>query len=284
MKVVQELTTNSSASVAVHSAYLSHAKHDLNGSEMAVQTALVARSSRSKISVGTNFSSADEELDAVVSAKFFGDVVSAGMKIGSAIGNAAIVVGNHVVEVAETTYESLPDDIQDAASSIGNVAVGAMNAAVDVGEMVAATSVHLAGTALDHATRSLEEGAKLSSKVGKFIADKAAALGGEIQKLGPLAAGLASAAWEQIKKFVSCLSDSLSLCSVLIGDQCDCEGGSHVEVSTDKFSVRCVFEKTADFSKGFGVRAVPKNDMNGKTSEGIGLKGTIDTHSWWHQP
>ena len=219
MKTAQELSTNSSqAAIAVHS--------------MAVQTALVARSSRSKMSVGenTDFTSADEELDAVVSAKFLGDVVevassagstlaSAGMAIGSAIGNAAVVVGNHVVKTAETMFESLPGPIQDAANSIGNVALGAINAAVDAGEMVAATTVNLAGTALDHATRSLEEGAKLSSKVGKFIADKAAALGGEIAKLGPLAAGLASAAWDQIKKFVNCLREQFSLCSVLIGDR-----------------------------------------------------------------
>ncbi|CAE7228999.1 unnamed protein product [Symbiodinium sp. CCMP2592] len=137
--------------------------------------------------------------------------------------------------------------------------------------MVADATIDLAGTALDHAQRSLQEGARLSSAVGNFIADKAAALGGEIVKLGPLAAGLASAAWNEIKKFVNCLGDMLSLCTVLIGDQCDCEGGSYVDVSLDKFSVRCIFKAAADFSKGFGVRAVPKKDLGqpGEMMEGL---------------
>ena len=36
--------------------------------------------------------------------------------------------------------------------------------------------------------------------------------GGEIAKLGPLAAGLAKAAWDEIKKFINCLAQSFTLC------------------------------------------------------------------------
>ena len=39
-------------------------------------------------------------------------------------------------------------------------------------------------------------------------------------------------------RFVSCLTEGLSLCTVLIGDQCDCEGGSSVDIGLDSFSVR----------------------------------------------
>ena len=107
----------------------------------------------------------------------------------------------------------------------------------------------------------------------------------------------------------------LSLCTVLIGDQCDCEGGSYVDVSPDKFSVRwelhnlaepdrhdrhrpqlavtlsydsdrqlrrslqesrfppasrCIFKAAADFSKAFGVRAVPTKNLGtaGEMMEG----------------
>ena len=261
MKVMQELSTNSSeAAVTVHSVHLSRSENQLNGSKMmSVQNALVARASHSRTSVGENLnadlSSVDEELDAVVSAKFFGAIAdgfsaaantlaSAGMSIGSAIGNAATVVGRHVVKAAETKFASLPGSIKNVANSIGNVAVGAVHAARDVGEMVADTTINLAGTVLHHAQRFAEAGARL-------------------------AAGFASAVWNEMEKFINCLKQQLSLCSVLIGDQCDCHAGSHVELSPGSFSVRCVFQAAADFSKGFGVRAVPKNGMGGKTIGGI---------------
>ena len=191
MKVTQEMNTSSSEAITAHSSQLS--------SSETLQGALVVRSSRSKRSgrENANLSSVDEELDAVVSAKFFGAVAdgfssmgntlaSAGMSVGSAIGNAAMVVGNTVVKAAETSFDRLPGPIQDAANAIGNEALGVINTAIDVGEMVADATIDLAGTALEHAQRSVQEGARLSSAVGNFIADKAAALGGEIVKLGPL--------------------------------------------------------------------------------------------------
>ena len=157
MKVMQELITNSSeAAIAEHSVHLSRSENDLKGSEMAVQNALVARSSRSKMLVGekTNFSSVDEELDAVVSAKFFGAIADGLETVGSVIGNAAVAVGNTVVTAAETTLQSLPPAIKTAANTIGQTAVGVVNTAVSVGEMVVDTTVDLAGTALEHAQQS----------------------------------------------------------------------------------------------------------------------------------
>ena len=58
-------------------------------------------------------------------------------------------------------------------------------------------------------------GVKVGSKLGDKISAAANALGGEIDKLGALAVGLAQAAWDQIKKFINCLSKSLSLCNLV---------------------------------------------------------------------
>ncbi|CAE7215982.1 unnamed protein product [Symbiodinium microadriaticum] len=249
MKVMQELITNSSeAAIAEHSVHLSRSENDLKGSEMAVQNALVARSSRSKMLVGekTNFSSVDEELDAVVSAKFFGAIADGLETVGSVIGNAAVAVGNTVVTAAETTLQSLPPAIKTAANTIGQTAVGVVNTAVSVGEMVVDTTVDLAGTALEHAQQSLAE-------------------------VGRLAEGLARAAWNEIKKIVNCLKEMFSLCSVLIGDQCDCNAGSDVTIATDRFSVRCVFRAGAEFSQGFGLAAVQQSNLEGTTLEGMNI-------------
>ena len=256
MKVTQEFNS-ADAAMAEHSVHLSRQRTTSNGSEMAVQNALVARSSRSMMSVGenTNFSSVGQELDAVVSGKFLGDIAglgagtlaSAGMAIGSAVGNAAVVVGNHVVKTAKTSLNSLPETIKSAANHIGEhavgVAAGAVGAVPIAGEMVVDTTVDLAGTALAHAEDSL-------------------------QGLGRLATRLAETAWNEIKKIVDCLKEMVSLCSILIGDQCDCNGGSHVTIATDHFSVRCVFQTTSEFSKGFGINAVRQNKMDGTTLEG----------------
>lgn len=216
MKVMQELITNSSeAAVATHSVNLTRSENDLSVSEMAVQNALVARSSRAKMSLGetTDVSSVDGELEAVMSGKFLGDIAdglgsvggvlrSVGMTVGSPLANAVTVVGDKVVAAAETSLESLPGPIQNAANSIGDVAVRAVTTVVSHGEMVAASTVDLAGTALAHAQQSLAE-------------------------MERLAAGLASGAWNEIKKIVDCLKEKVSLCSILIGDQCDCGQRRH---------------------------------------------------------
>ncbi|CAE7943423.1 unnamed protein product [Symbiodinium necroappetens] len=62
-----------------------------------------------------------------------------------------------------------------------------------------------------------------------------------------------------------------SLCSVLIGDQCDCNAGSDVTIATDRFSVRCVFRAGAEFSQGFGLAAVQQSNLEGTTLEGMNI-------------
>ena len=260
---------------------------------MVLEQALIERSAR-----GSGNFSREEELDAVVSAKALkavGDVFSdagnaiaggvetagnaiataanraantlqqAGMAIGSAVANAAVVVGNHVVKAAETHIAALPAAIQNAANDIGNAVVQVGNVISDVGEIAADATLDLGGDVLERAQRSLQEGVKLAEKVGKFIAEKAQALGeAAVGKLGPLVAGLAEAAWNQIKGFLSCFSESLTLCHILLGGVCDCNSGSHFTPSASGFSMRCVFDSSSDFASGFGIRSVPAQSFGGK--------------------
>ena len=245
--------------------------HYLNGSAamdvtdvQALQSSLITRSSRERGNL-----SRDQDLDSAVSAKIFHDIAdvvddvidgassaantlkSAGMEVGTAIGNAAIVVGSHIIEEAKTTYDSLPGPIKNAASQLGEVAVRVGSLVQDAGAVVANAAVHLEGAVLHHAQESVQQGVKLSSKVGDLITDKETLLGGDVVKLGHLAAGLASGTWSSIKDAVSCWSDATSLCLLLLSDQCDCSASSHVTVSLDGVSLRCVFSKTSKFSKGY---------------------------------
>ncbi|CAE7663424.1 unnamed protein product [Symbiodinium sp. CCMP2456] len=195
-------------------------------------------------------------------------LTEAGMTLGSAVANAAVVVGKHIVKAAETQLAALPAAIKDVAEDIGKAAVQVGSVVADVGELAAGATLHLAGDILERAKSSIQQGVKLAEKVGKFIADKAVALGGEVAKLGPLVAGLAEAAWNEIKGFLSCFSESLTLCHVLLGGQCDCNAGSHVTPSASGFSMRCVFDSSSEFASGFGIRAVPAQKFPGRTAKG----------------
>ena len=66
----------------------------LHGSVEDVQSALLARSSRSSSREGTNASveDLDESLDAAVSAKFFGGIVDAFTSVGNALRDAGTAV------------------------------------------------------------------------------------------------------------------------------------------------------------------------------------------------
>ena len=142
-----------------------------------------------------------------------------GMAVGTAVGNAAVVVGNRVIEAPKLTLNGLNDlgrgDLKGFAASIGTtplaVAQVTLHTARDVGEIAVTQAVRLAKTTLEHARKTAEQGAKLATKVGNFIADKAVALGGEIAKVGPLAAGLGMAVWNEMKKYLNCLKASTSL-------------------------------------------------------------------------
>ena len=85
--------------------------------ESQMQLALVQRSEGR----GRGARQSSEELDAVVSSKFFDDIADGfesigqgiadvGMTVGSAVGNAAVVVGNSVVETAEIAADALPSE------------------------------------------------------------------------------------------------------------------------------------------------------------------------------
>ncbi|CAE7595042.1 unnamed protein product [Symbiodinium sp. CCMP2592] len=184
-------------------------------------------------------------------------IADVGLTVGDYVGNAAVIVGNSIVE--------------DAASTLGDVAVAAGSAVADVGEVVADATVDLAGDALDAAEQSIAQGVKLASTVGNEIASKASALGGEIAKLGPLAAGLAKAAWDEIKKFINCLAQSFTLCKMLIGDMCDCDSGSDVSASLSGLSMRCKFK--GDFAQGFGISSSSSGSFEmGDASSGGKIK------------
>ena len=193
------------------------------------------------------------------------------MTVGSALANAAVVVGNHVIRAPSLRFNQLPQGLQSFAEDLGsqalNVATITAQTTVHVAQQAARTTIQLAETALEHAKKTAEQGAKLATKVGNFIADQATRLGGEIAKLGPLAAGLGTAVWNEMKKFISCLQESTSLCQLLIGKECDCSAGSYVKMQHDRMELRCVFSKVSEFSQGFGIKAT--RDGKGKTETGL---------------
>ena len=156
----------------------------------------------------------------------------AGMAVGTAAANGAVVVGNGIAEGAESTFNAVAPHVVSFGNSLGEAAVSVGNEVAELGERVVDETVTLAGTVLDHAKKGVEQGAKMVNKVGKAIGDKMTELGQEVAKLGPIIAGLAKSAWNEIKDFVSCLAEGLTLCSVLIGEYCDCNAGSYIKFST----------------------------------------------------
>lgn len=235
-----------------------------------------------------------EDLDSAVSAKVFDDIADGfesigdgfeeigdtfedigegiadvGLTIGSTVGNAATVVGNSVVEAAECTVDALPSEIKSAASTLGNAVVATGNFVADVGEIVADAAVDLAGDVLAVAEFAVEQGAKVGSAVGNSIVTAANAIGDGVEKVGALAVGLAKAAWEQIKDFLSCLLESFSLCKLMLDDVCDCDAGSSISMSLSGLSMNCVF-KAGQFSSGYGFSSSGGGafEMGDKSSNG----------------
>ncbi|CAE7035243.1 unnamed protein product [Symbiodinium natans] len=192
------------------------------------------------------------------------------MAIGTAVANAANVVGNHLVKAAETKFSKLGGAIKAAANEIGSTAVSVGNSFEDFGEMVADATVDLAGAVLDAAVYSVNQGIQLAEKVGSEIASKAVAFGDVVQSLGPLVVGLAKAAWEVIKDFLLCFKNALSPCAMLIGEVCDCKKGSAVAFSNG-LSLKCVFKDNAGLTKKFGFKATQKEHLFG----GKGANGKV---------
>ena len=110
-----------------------------------------------------------------------------------------------------------------------------------MGEMVVDAYVDLADAALSAAEDVAEQAAKVGSALGNKIADAANAIGEGIEKVGAMAVGFAKAAWEAIKDWINCLVNFLDnfMCRVLIGDQCDCDAGSGLDISGGGLSLTC---------------------------------------------
>ncbi|CAE7937902.1 unnamed protein product, partial [Symbiodinium necroappetens] len=258
MKLGQESNTDAEA---IHTAYTADSEHLHGSAEM--QSALLARSSRSASQ------SSDASLDAAVSAKIFGSIIDtfeqlgtvltdAGMEIGTALGNSAMVIGKQVIEPPRLKFDT---DLRTLATSIGTAPLTLGRSYTDVISVTATQATQLARTTLEHAKKGVAQGEKIASKVGNLIVDKTRVLGDPINKVGPLAAGLLSDAWAAVKSFVNCFDIQVSLCLVLLGSQCDCgPGKSHVNIDDDWMEVRCVFTSTSEFSRSFGVRATQDSD------------------------
>ncbi|CAE7544065.1 unnamed protein product, partial [Symbiodinium necroappetens] len=234
----QESNAVSEATMHTHTADSEH----FHGSA-AIQNALLARSSRTAVREHANISvgDLDESLDSVASAKLFGGIVDAyasvaasltdaGMAVGEKVGNVAIVVGNRVIEPPRLTLDmdqNLADQVGRDVATLGTIAE-------DSAEIAVQQSINLAKTTLEHAQKTAEEGAKLATAVGNFIADRAVELA------------------EEVKKFLDCLMTPANLCHMLIGNDCDCDAGSYVRLYSNRMEMRCIFQTQSEFRKGFG--------------------------------
>ncbi|CAE7295054.1 UVR8 [Symbiodinium sp. CCMP2592] len=94
-------------------------------------------------------------------------------------------------------------------------------------------------------------------------------VGPALDAVGPLAAGLVGDAWNRLRRFLDCLQDTAgggrrSLCEMLIGEQCDCSSGSYVRPSTGGVQMKCIFNDTSVFTKGYGIRATGSIDSSGE--------------------
>ncbi|CAE7220371.1 unnamed protein product [Symbiodinium sp. CCMP2592] len=265
MKLGQESNTDAEATVHMHTADSEH----LHGSAGEMQRKLLARSrSTSNERASAFVSSSDDSLDAAVSGKIFGSIVDtfeqlgsvltdAGMEIGTAVGNSAMVIGKRVIEPPKLKFD---EGLLGVVSSIGTAPLQLSDRTTDVISVTARQATQLARTTLEHAKKGVAQGEKIASKVGNLIVDKASVLGNPIDKVGPLAAGLLSDAWSEIKSSLSCFDIKLSLCHLLLERQCDCDAGSYVNITGDWMEVRCVFSRTSEFTKSLGVRATVDSD------------------------
>ncbi|CAE7940706.1 unnamed protein product [Symbiodinium necroappetens] len=290
MKLAQESNTSSSlrssaqlAGAEVHGALIDRSSsHRAASRQQELDAAVSAKGIPIVSDVGNAMASGGEAfVDGVSSgAEVVGnEVVSAGtqtlntledagMAVGTAAANGAVVVGNGIAEGAESTFNAVAPHVVSFGNSLGEAAVSVGNEVAELGERVVDETVTLAGTVLDHAKKGVEQGAKMVNKVGKAIGDKMTELGEEVAKLGPIIAGLAKSAWNEIKDFVSCLAEGLTLCSVLIGEYCDCNAGSYIKFSTDSMDMRCIFKVSADFGKGYGVTATSGGQFGVITENG----------------
>ena len=71
-----------------------------------------------------------------------------------------------------------------------------------------------------------------------------------------------------IAKFWECMDATELLCTILIGNHCDCSRGKSSVSFNNGLTVKCVMSKTADLSGGFGFSAKPGEMFGGKSKNG----------------
>ena len=182
-----------------------------------------------------------------------------GVAVGSAASNAIIVVENQIVAPVKAAIEDVPAEVVNVANQIGTTAVQVGQSVEDFGEVVAETAVTLEGDIRSQAEATIAQGVTLATSMANEIGNKVTSLahnlGDDIKKLGPLVTGFAQDAWNAIEGFLSCVVNQISLCEVLIGDQCDCSAGSFVTVTTNDFTVKCVLKQASEFTRLFETQA-----------------------------
>ena len=198
-----------------------------------------------------------------------------GLSVGSVAGNSALLVGKSLVQTAEQSYQAVPSHIKAAASSLGNTVLSTSSLALSVGEQAAKAAAKLSQDGLQKAQHTLEQGTKVTSKIGQEIASRTADLGDFAVKLGPLATGLAVATWEAIKDMIGCFFNYYSsMCTLFLDDVCDCAAGSSLSLSTSGISINCVF-KAGSFTQGFGLSAGGRFEKSDGTSSRVKLPGIM---------
>ena len=202
-------------------------------------------------------------------AKDFGTTLKdAGLQVGSIIGNAAVLVGDHIVDTAVTTVKALPSSVRNLANSLGGQLVKIGRVVSKVGQAIAKGAVALGGVYLSTAKFAISQGAKLTAEVGNRLADAASKLGEAVTALPALAVGFAKAVWEDLKNLLNCLTQDPAeqLCDTILGDVCDCEKGSKVDVSLSGVTIKCSFSPAGLFSKGFGYTYEGNYEAGDKSS------------------
>ncbi|CAE7707795.1 unnamed protein product, partial [Symbiodinium sp. CCMP2456] len=153
------------------------------------------------------------------------------------------------------------------------------------------SAVQSAGDVLARAQETVAQGAQLAKVVGDAIATKAAfgsEVAKEVVKVGPLVAGLATEAWDQIKSFIDCMTESTTLCHILIGEHWDeymqaYKMASQVMKSRDALKPRKAkapagscetgLEVAVDVASQFTPDIAVKTGFNGDTE--ISIAGTV---------
>ncbi|CAE7269786.1 UVR8 [Symbiodinium sp. CCMP2456] len=267
---------------------------ELDDSAMNLQTdsvssGLLARASTALASDDGMNTSRDGSLDTVAAKKnpfkFVGSIANtvkdagrvvadAGLEMGKAAANRAVVIGNGILESPRQSLQEVGDVLLPDVVVVGPALEvrNVFDAVRDPGQIVVAATVDLGSGIVDEVRQSLQDAANrglvLADQVGGVLQPF---VGTALDAVGPLAAGLPGDDWNRLRGFVDCLQDTdgggrRPLCEMLIGRDCDCSGGSYVRPSTGGVQMKCIFKATSVFAKGYGIRATGSVDSSGETT------------------